>query len=191
MTEPTSQTDTSANPAPVPVPEAAIASAYSWAIEHARIRARGGSEVEDELTDAATSAVLWAIERCTNPATFENFAKSAVRRWVARQLYRIARKRRNRRSAADADEDGRVEDLRARVAKPTRPTMNDALPDELAFTVSLYLEHGFSMYEIGLLTGVAKNTVMLRLKRAAVLLHDGPIVDRPSRRNGEKRLIAG
>lgn len=189
MTEPTSQTDTSANPAPVPVPEAAIASAYSWAIEHARIRARGGSEVEDELTDAATSAVLWAIQRCTNPATFENFAKAATRRWVARQLNRIKLKRERRPRADPVDELG-VEDLHQRATKPVRPVLIDDLPEDLAFLVRLYTQDAFTLREIGLLTGQSPNTVDIKLKAAALLLWDG-IRILPTRPTGQKRLSAG
>lgn len=169
---------------------AAIEKAYSWACEHARTRAVGGSEVEDELTDAATNAVLWAIQRCTNADTFTNFAKAAVRRWVARQAHRIKLKRRNRPRAADPHHEGTVDDARARQGKPTKPTLIQELPEDLAFVVRLYMVDGYSMREIGLLVGCSPNTVDLKLKRAAALLNDGPLVA-PVRRNGEKRLTAG
>ncbi|AWM40271.1 Sigma-70, region 4 [Gemmata obscuriglobus] len=174
----------------VAVPDAAIAAVYEWACGHARYRAKGATEVEDELTDAATNAVMWAIKNCTDATTFENFAKAAVRRWVWRQMHRIKRKRANRPRAADPTTEGTIESMCARTEKPVRPVLMDDLPEDLAFIVRLYLTDGFSMREIGLLTGRSPNTVQVHLTKAAKLLHDGPLVT-PSRRNGEKRLTAG
>lgn len=166
---------------PVQVPEQAVAAAYKWALSHARSRTRGNHEVEDELHDAATNAVMWSVAHCTDATTFPQQCKAAVRLWVSRQVGRITLKRRNRPERHELPKG-----LVGRDEKPVRPLLIEDLPEDLAFIVRLHTVDGFTVREIGLLTGMGHNTAHRKLQKAAELLAAGRIV--PER---AKRFTAG
>ncbi len=151
---------------------------------YARKRARGSSEVEEVLIDAATDALMWARTNCKNATTFIALAKSAVRRWFGRALHRHKLKKNNRPGFG-----GLPEQVEGRREKPTKPMMIEELPDDIAFVVWLYMVDAYTCREISLLTGQSHDTVNRKLHRAAELLSPGRL--KPSRGNGEKRLSAG
>jgi DNA-directed RNA polymerase specialized sigma24 family protein len=155
--------------------------AYDWALAFARTRARGSSEVEEVLIDAATDALMWAQRQCTDAFTFVPLAKSAVRRWFGRALHRHKLKKNNRPGCG-----GLPEQVEGRHEKPTKPMLIEDLPDDLAFVVRLYMIDSFTCREIGHLTGRSHDTVSRMLKQAALIIGAGREV--PSRRNGEKRF---
>ena len=168
-----------------------IKAAYERGLAQARQRAGGNSDVEQELIDAATSAVMWALEHCRDATTFRQFAASAVRRWIGRQLHRIKLKNRPNMQGIDAQDgaERRFDYLAARDAKPERPMLIEDLPEELGFVVRLYMVDGYTLRDIGMLVGKSPNTVALMLKEAASMLAPGR--EAPTRNNGEKRLTAG
>ncbi|HEY1190444.1 MAG TPA: hypothetical protein VGE74_22615 [Gemmata sp.] len=166
------------------IPEPDLAGVYDWAQKFARAKACGNPDAEESLIDAGTDAILWAVEKCTCADSFTNFAKTAIRRWVARKLAK-ARKRRQVRPLCGP----LPEQVEGRAEKPVKPMLIGDLPEDLAFVVRLYMVDGFTCRDIGHLTGTSHNTVNLKLKRAAAMLD--PTAVAPRRRNGEKRLSAG
>lgn len=60
------------------------------------------------------------------------------------------------------------------------------LPEELAFTVRLFVVDGYTLRDCGMLLGVSHDTVARRLREAAKLLAPGRIAPVP--RSGQRRL---
>ncbi|VTR90820.1 rna polymerase subunit sigma-24 : : Sigma70_r4_2 [Gemmata massiliana] len=171
--------------APIEASDADMKAACEWAMSYARKRARGSSEVEELLVDAATDALMWARKNCKDASTFVPLAKAATRRWFGRALHRLKLRRANRPQFGEltAGTD------RARATKPTRPTLIEELPEDLAFIARLYTIDAYSIREIALLTGKSHSTVHIALHKAAELLAGGR--ERPIRKAGTKCLSAG
>ncbi|MBP3959449.1 sigma-70 family RNA polymerase sigma factor [Gemmata sp. G18] len=169
-------------PLTVAIADEDMKAACDWAMSFARKRARGSSEVEEVLIDAATDALMWCRTNCTNADTFIGFAKAAVRRWFGRALHRLKLRRSNRPAVVSLEHDV----ARRRVEQPAKPVLIEDLPEDIAFIVRLYMVDGFSLREIGHLTNQSHDTVARQLHRAAELL--APRRMRPQRANGQKCL---
>ena len=174
---------TAATRARVAIPEAEIALAYKKALRYARRKADGVANLQEPFIDAATSAILWTLENCHDPATFGAQCWAAVALWTARQRQREARRWacKGSRVASTDTPDNIVDTSRA-----SGPLLIGDLPDDLAFAVRLYMIDGFNLRDCGLLLGCSAHAVQDMLTKAAKLLAPGTTM--PVRRLGEKRL---
>lgn len=163
-----------------------VADAYAWALGHAAHASRGRCpDLAEAIHDAATDGVVWAVESFdpskVGRGGFASFSASAVRRCVKRALYQWVN--RERPDVFSIDADGGPEPESNAAVQPL--TMAD-LPEDLAFTVRLYMVDGYSLREVGVLTGVGPNVVQRKLRKAAELLAPGRV--KPQRKAGERRL---
>ncbi len=171
---------------PVEISDNIFAAAYARALREAQRRTKRHPALAEELTDASTDALMWARAHCTDAATFEQFAISAVKRWHWRVIERAKEKSANRPEVISIDD---TEPVIARTEKPTRPLLIEDLPEDLAIVVRFYFTDGFDLREIALLTGQSHKTVERKLNRAGALLAEGRL--KPERHKGARRLLKG
>lgn len=159
------------------IPEAEIAAAYAAALSYARTSAsRGGDDLSERLIDAATDVVLWARDHYDpgRGKPFGAWCHGCVSLAVRRATHRAASYPRPDRGRGRPADDAARDDPPARAeGMPTdRPTVEAFadLPDDLRFTARLTCVDGYSYEDAGLLTGVSKEAVRLRLIRAAKLV---------------------
>jgi DNA-directed RNA polymerase specialized sigma24 family protein len=146
-------------------------------------RARKVPALIEVATDAATDAVVWALQRYTpDRGPFDSFALAAARKFIWRAIEREAIQFAAGRRHVELNEDT--------VTAPTRSSHDDGrdvqlpesvreLPPDLRDTVRFFFLDRYDIRDCGLLLGCGHETVRARLKRAAELLADDQRVHRP------------
>jgi predicted DNA-binding protein (UPF0251 family) len=170
------------------IPESEVEAAY-WAGQSAATNAARGRNLElsESIGDAATDAVMWAIENYdptkAGAGGFASFAASSVRKFIRRTIYANSQKAKHYVGSIDAE--GAVEP-EAGAVTPDKPILIDDLPPEIEKAVRFVFLDGFTLREAALLCGVGHVTVLRHIRKAAQLLAPGRLV--PIRPAGERRL---
>lgn len=174
-----------------------IKEAYAYALAFAAQQAPGQNEMADAAINAATDAVMRAVEKYQpERGEFVRFAKGAVRTFVRRGLakHRLKLARRPQTLTIDAENDEGEKRHPEWLATTKEhgpgelglPLSVRELPRELQDTVRLYYLDGLKLREVALLTGVPYKTAWDRLREAARRLGGGM---RPRRRKTGARRV--
>jgi RNA polymerase sigma factor (sigma-70 family) len=161
---------------------ALAASILPAALAYARKKARGRSDLSDELQDAATDAVERAVRRHQpDRGAFRPYAWRGIQRAVGRAL-RLWLDRRDTRPetlSIDGDAESRSYD-----PPDTRPTgLSELHPDTVRIlppgqreAVELYCVEGYTLREAGERLGITAAAVRARLIAAAERIAGRPAV---------------
>jgi DNA-directed RNA polymerase specialized sigma24 family protein len=148
---------------------------YDRALTYATESARGRDDLAEVLRDAATDAIMRALDRFqVGAGDWQSYAMAAVRRGV-QHAKRLAAKRRARRPLVAGLGDDDPPDRRTTAEGGRVPMSADLrdLPTELRDTVRFYFIDRYSLIDTGLLMGCHHEEVRIRLRRAAEMLRGG------------------
>ena len=143
----------------------------------------GGNRFEEEAIDAATDAVLRALEAYEpDRGPWPAYAMGGVKLAVLRAVIDA---RRQQRAAYLDDQDPAARPVAYAGPAGMLPDLSD-LPEAIRDAVRLYYVDRFTMAEVGMLLGVTNEAIRLRLNKAAAILGAG--IDRPKRGKKAKRI---
>lgn len=180
-----------------------IGAAYKLALSAVTATVPATAE-RDRAIDAATDALLWAIEHYRAPVPFLAFFRPVLRTFLVRATYRFRRKLANWREYTGSEgivsvrrEDGDTVSVSFRrdwldprtVRNPLAPAVADLAPS-VAFVGLLYTVGGHTMREIADIRGCSPNTVMNYLNEAARQLATDGAKEKSVPKGGKRRRRA-